>query len=460
MAHRRLALAAALGVASTALALSPRPSPDAAASYARWLVHESDYGTVFTHHNGRDIFGNIISSCDGQGNDESTGIVYTYLPDLDATAHDLAADTRVSVTFTEKALAGNACNATAQDPSCGTVTMSGTLAKVPAANASAAEQWFKKCHPQGYIWGVTHSFKPYWMDPSFIELISVTGPGGVVQPSVAEYLRAPWHGAPAPAPAPAPTPSLNPRPWIWQHPEMARWLVHESDFAAIGTHDGSEALGDIMSISDGNGYGDSTGIIYALLAPGSATYKDLVADSRASVTLSEKALGGGNAPGCLFGTAESPPCVRLTIQGRMTPVPEANRSQALRNLLARHPAMGSWGEMVPFWLAPQDITEFFLIPFYGGAEHFTVEAYVKAAWYSGGPSPAPMPLPRPSEDKMACTVCGHVFDAAADADGTAFEDLPDTWKCPVCGQPKSAYSKIVTETGAVAWAHEMTQLQV
>merc|ERR1719272_301352 len=41
-----------------------------------------------------------------------------------------------------------------------------------------------------------------------------------------------------------------------------------------------------------------------------------------------------------------------------------------------------------------------------------------------------------------CTVCQHVYDADADGDGAAFEDLADDWKCPVCGQPKSKYNPV------------------
>jgi flavin reductase (DIM6/NTAB) family NADH-FMN oxidoreductase RutF/rubredoxin len=54
------------------------------------------------------------------------------------------------------------------------------------------------------------------------------------------------------------------------------------------------------------------------------------------------------------------------------------------------------------------------------------------------------------ETKMAsytCTVCGYVYDPAEGdsssgiAAGTAFEDLPDDWVCPVCGAPKSEFEK-------------------
>lgn len=47
-----------------------------------------------------------------------------------------------------------------------------------------------------------------------------------------------------------------------------------------------------------------------------------------------------------------------------------------------------------------------------------------------------------------CLVCGYIYDpaegdsAAGIAPGTAFEDLPDDWVCPVCGAPKSEFEKI------------------
>lgn len=53
----------------------------------------------------------------------------------------------------------------------------------------------------------------------------------------------------------------------------------------------------------------------------------------------------------------------------------------------------------------------------------------------------------PEEDDQAevgpqyvCSVCQHVYDPAVDGAGSAFEDLPEDWKCPVCGEPKSAYA--------------------
>lgn len=39
--------------------------------------------------------------------------------------------------------------------------------------------------------------------------------------------------------------------------------------------------------------------------------------------------------------------------------------------------------------------------------------------------------------KYVCTLCGYVYDE--DKEGVRFEDLPEDWRCPLCGSPKSAF---------------------
>jgi flavin reductase (DIM6/NTAB) family NADH-FMN oxidoreductase RutF/rubredoxin len=47
--------------------------------------------------------------------------------------------------------------------------------------------------------------------------------------------------------------------------------------------------------------------------------------------------------------------------------------------------------------------------------------------------------------KYKCTVCGYIYDPAKGdpdggiAPGTAFEDIPDDWVCPVCGASKDQF---------------------
>jgi rubredoxin len=51
-----------------------------------------------------------------------------------------------------------------------------------------------------------------------------------------------------------------------------------------------------------------------------------------------------------------------------------------------------------------------------------------------------------SMKKYVCDVCGYVYDPAAGdpengvAPGTAFEDVPADWLCPLCGVGKDAFS--------------------
>lgn len=50
-------------------------------------------------------------------------------------------------------------------------------------------------------------------------------------------------------------------------------------------------------------------------------------------------------------------------------------------------------------------------------------------------------------DKYVCTVCDWVYDPAIGdpehgiVPGTAFEDLPDDWVCPLCGVGKDEFEK-------------------
>lgn len=52
-----------------------------------------------------------------------------------------------------------------------------------------------------------------------------------------------------------------------------------------------------------------------------------------------------------------------------------------------------------------------------------------------------------SMQKYVCDVCSYVYDPeAGDPEngvqpGTAFEDIPDSWLCPICGEGKVAFSK-------------------
>ncbi|MGE5656677.1 MAG: rubredoxin [Actinomycetota bacterium] len=56
-------------------------------------------------------------------------------------------------------------------------------------------------------------------------------------------------------------------------------------------------------------------------------------------------------------------------------------------------------------------------------------------------------------DRYECRACGYVYEPKKGSSqgqipaGTAFEDLPQRWRCPVCGAAKSQFTNIGEEEG-------------
>lgn len=54
-----------------------------------------------------------------------------------------------------------------------------------------------------------------------------------------------------------------------------------------------------------------------------------------------------------------------------------------------------------------------------------------------------------SMDKYFCNPCGYTYDPAVGdpehgiAPGTAFEDIPDDWVCPICGVTKNMFQRVI-----------------
>ena len=45
--------------------------------------------------------------------------------------------------------------------------------------------------------------------------------------------------------------------------------------------------------------------------------------------------------------------------------------------------------------------------------------------------------------KYICPICGYVYDEAKE--GVKFDDLPDDWKCPLCGAPENLFKAEAVE---------------
>lgn len=46
--------------------------------------------------------------------------------------------------------------------------------------------------------------------------------------------------------------------------------------------------------------------------------------------------------------------------------------------------------------------------------------------------------------KYVCKICGYIYDEANEK--VKFDDLPDDWKCPLCGAPKSMFQLLEEES--------------
>ena len=56
------------------------------------------------------------------------------------------------------------------------------------------------------------------------------------------------------------------------------------------------------------------------------------------------------------------------------------------------------------------------------------------------PKNAPTFIEEKKEDAYRCTICGYIYDNAKEK--IKFEDLPEDWKCPMCGVGKEFFEKM------------------
>jgi len=347
--------------------LPPRPEYKNTASYGRWLAHVSDFAAVSTHHAGKTgVFGNVVSIADGEGPADSHGIYYTYLPSLDATYKDLMDDPRVALSWSEMSLAsgrsGGCLNSTAEQPTCGRLTITGNLTKVPKEDIEKAKRFLFATHPVMKGWEAAHVFEPFWMDPkSITEIFIIDMFGGSVPVTVDEFLAADWYRKDMPS------------------GEVCTVCGHVYDAAKDGGGKPFDELPDDWSCP----VCGASKSQYKKQADG--TWVHLPASQEVCSVCGhvyDAAKDGGGKP-----FEELPDSWKCPVCG-------ASKSQYKKQ------ADGTW-----------------------------------------------VHLPASQE---VCSVCGHVYDAAKDGGGKPFEQLPDSWKCPVCGASKSQYKKQADGT----WVHE------
>jgi hypothetical protein len=175
-------------VAVAAIVVADDPPPyDQKARVARWLAHKATYGVLSTTSTqfGGVAFGNTQSFADGTVQN-STGHLFFYISNMDASIQDILVNPRCSFTLSE--ISTSYCEEQGLDPEsppCARLTFIGkyrnaTEAEIPIARAAMFER-----HPIMRNWstqGDFHNFHFTTMDLETIWLVDMYGGAAIISP--------------------------------------------------------------------------------------------------------------------------------------------------------------------------------------------------------------------------------------------------------------------------------------
>ena len=169
---------------------SDKPPHKQIAKTGRWLMHESLYGslsTISVDLNGVP-FGNVQSVVDGS-EDESTGIPYFYVSEMDTSQVNIASNNTVSFALSEAQLQGGCKGVDQEDPTCVRLTLSGKMVEVTNEDELnfATKALFER-HPHMEDWPSDHGWKVKKIELENVWILDFYG--GVTPITVEEYLSA------------------------------------------------------------------------------------------------------------------------------------------------------------------------------------------------------------------------------------------------------------------------------
>ncbi|XP_010467023.1 PREDICTED: protein CREG1 isoform X1 [Camelina sativa] len=156
----------------------------------------------------------------------------------------------------------------------------------------------------------------------------------------------------------------------------ARWLVSQNIWGVLSTlsidHEGAP-FGNVVSFSDGLPEKGS-GIPYFYLTTLDPTARNALKDQRASLAISESPVGTCKSD------PMNPTCSKLTLTGKLLLLDGGSEEAqvAKKALFTKHPEMIDWPVDHDFHFFKLEITNIFLINWFGGAKPITVDEYLHA----------------------------------------------------------------------------------
>lgn len=164
--------------------------------------------------------------------------------------------------------------------------------------------------------------------------------------------------------------------------KMARWLVHKSEWTAMGTISTVPAIAgfpmvNVIAMADSAARGKSTGNIYFYLTMLDFTAQDLSKRNQLTALFSmDQSLY------CSKKNVDpmEPTCARVMISGAALRVDNDSDEFAFATaaMISRHPASVNWLDTHDFFLCKLNISTICVLDWYGGPHYISTDDYYKA----------------------------------------------------------------------------------
>ncbi|KAM3850716.1 protein CREG1 [Diretmus argenteus] len=161
--------------------------------------------------------------------------------------------------------------------------------------------------------------------------------------------------------------------------QVARFVAHQCDWASmatISTHKPviGQPFSNVFSVSDGP-VGSGSGVPYMYLTRMEISVQDLEVNPQASLSLSLAQTAFCSQQGF---DPQSPLCVHIILSGSVVEVNGTEADFAKTALFSRHPEMIDWPSDHNWFFAKFNITQVWVLDYFGGIKTITPDEYFKA----------------------------------------------------------------------------------
>ncbi|KAM4795536.1 protein CREG1 [Rhinophrynus dorsalis] len=160
---------------------------------------------------------------------------------------------------------------------------------------------------------------------------------------------------------------------------VARFVAHHCDWGALATISShppvtGQPFANVFSVSDGPRRA-STGVPYFYLTSMEISVQDLQVNPNASLTMSLAQTPYCRKEGY---DPQSPLCAHIILSGSIQMVDSTETDKAKLALFSRHPEMETWPRDHHWFFAKLNITNIWVLDYFGGIKTVTPEEYYSA----------------------------------------------------------------------------------